>query len=35
VRLGEKNLEKDNNRPKDFDVYLKEALIMLESEKFN
>ena len=35
VRLGEKNLEKDTSRPKDFDVYLKEALIMLGSEKFN
>ena len=35
VRLGEKNLEKNTSRPKDFDVYLKEALIMLESEKFD
>ena len=35
VRLGEKNLEKNNDRPKDFDIYLKEALVMLESEKFD
>ena len=35
VRLGEKNLENNNDRPKDFDIYLKEALVMLESEKFD
>ena len=33
VRLGQRNLEKNNDRPKDFDIYLKEALIMLESVK--
>ncbi|MDC3246356.1 beta-lactamase family protein [Flavobacteriaceae bacterium] len=31
VRLGERNNEKDNNRPKDFDVYFKESLKMLEN----
>ena len=35
VRLGQRNLEKNNDRPKDFDIYLKEALVMLESEKFD
>ena len=31
VRLGKKNLEKNNDRPKDFDVYLTEALKMFDS----
>jgi CubicO group peptidase (beta-lactamase class C family) len=30
VRLGERNNEKDNNRPKDFDSYFIESLNMLE-----
>ena len=32
TRLGERNNEKDNNRPKDFDIYFKEALKMLETK---
>ena len=35
VRLGQKNLEKNRDRPKDFDVYLNEAIIMLDSERFD
>ncbi|MDB3875047.1 beta-lactamase family protein [Flavobacteriaceae bacterium] len=35
VRLGKKNLEKNNNRPKDFDVYLTEALKMFDSATFD
>ena len=35
VRLGEKNLEKNSDRPKDFDVYLNEAIIMLDSVRFD
>ena len=35
VRLGKKNLEKNNDRPKDFDVYLTEALKMFESATFD
>ena len=34
VRLGERNNEKDNNRPKDFDVYFKESLKMLENSNW-
>ena len=30
VRLGKKNLEKFNNRPKDFDIYIEEAFKMLD-----
>tara|TARA_B110000503_G_scaffold141314_1_gene234428 strand:+ start:27669 stop:28817 length:1149 start_codon:yes stop_codon:yes gene_type:complete len=30
VRLGERNLEKINNRPKDFDIYIEEAFKMLK-----
>ena len=35
VRLGKKNLEKNNDRPKDFDVYLTEALKMFDSATFD
>ncbi|MDA7566428.1 beta-lactamase family protein [Flavobacteriaceae bacterium] len=35
VRLGKKNLEKNNYRPKDFDVYLTEALKMFDSATFD
>ena len=35
VRLGEKNLEKNSDRPKDFDVYLNEAIMMLDSVRFD
>ena len=35
VRLGKKNLEKNNYRPKDFDVYLIEALKMFDSVTFD
>ena len=35
VRLGKKNLEKNNDRPKDFDVYLTEALKMFDSVTFD
>ena len=31
VRLGERNNEKNNNRPKDFDVYFKESLKMIKT----
>ena len=31
----EKNLEKNSDRPKDFDVYLNEAIIMLDSVRFD
>jgi len=35
VRLGKKNIEKNNDRPKDFDVYLTEALKMFDSATFD